>query len=71
MACVTTAQVVQRGLITVERVAVFAQSEYVTGNGRYVGQWLQPTHTRRVDSGSRRPQATWDRASQGAARLAE
>ena len=40
--------------------------EYVTGNGRYVGQRL---HTR-VDSGSCGPQATWDRASQGAPRFA-
>ena len=40
--------------------------EYVTGNGPYVGQRL---HTR-VDSGSCGPQATWERASQGAPRLA-
>eukprot|EP00966_Prymnesium_polylepis_P318468 7355849-Prymnesium_polylepis.1 len=36
------------------------------GNGRYVGQRL---HTR-MDSGSCRPQAMWDCASQGAPRLA-
>ena len=40
--------------------------EYVTGNGRYVGQ--RPGT--RVDSGSCSPQATWACALQGAPRLA-
>eukprot|EP00966_Prymnesium_polylepis_P229807 5317347-Prymnesium_polylepis.1 len=39
-----------------------ANFEYVTGNGRYVGQ--RPGT--RVDSGSCGPQATWERALQGA-----
>eukprot|EP00966_Prymnesium_polylepis_P074266 1723665-Prymnesium_polylepis.1 len=39
--------------------------EYVTGNGRYVGQ--RPGTC--VDSGSCGPQATWTRALQGAPHL--